>query len=285
MSSLGKILAFINLVLAGLFLGWAIRALNENSDWKVTHDKVKAQLESTVDGLKKDLASANAQKGQLETDKNTLRTAKDTAEADLNRSKEDLAEAKANLNKWSSDLNDLSKTHQSVVDQNNKLQSEKDKAITARNEAEKAKMDAEAKQMAAEKDLGDAKQDIAKKEGSIADLEKEVTSMSKKNKELAADIEQLQAATGASLAMIRNQPKIEGKVLNVAMDGKTCLLSINKGTTDGVQRGFTFDLYDGSKYKGRARVEYVHDGSCSAIMEIPAGGEKPGIGDNATTLL
>lgn len=285
MSSLGKILAFVNLVLAGLFLGWAIRALNENSDWKSKHTTDTARLEGTVDGLKKELASANSQKGQLETEKNTLRTAKDAAEAELNHAKTDLDETRANLAKWSADFNELSKTQQSIVDQNNKLQTEKDKAITASNEAEKARMDAEAKQMAAEKELGDAKQDIAKKEGSIADLEKEVTSMSKKNKELAADIEQLQAATGASLAMIRNQPKIEGKVLAVAMDGKAGLISINKGKTDGVMRGFTFDIYDGTKYKGRARVEYVHDSSCSAIMEIKAGGEKPSIGDNATTLL
>lgn len=285
MSSLAKILAFVNVVLAGLFVGWAVRALNENSDWKQKHDSVRTTLEAEKDGLKRDLTAANAAKSQLENEKSTLRTDLQAATAGQKRAEEDAAEAKRNLQAWAADLNKLSATHQSTVDENNKLQGEKDRAIQARVEAEKAKSDAEAKQMAAEKALGDAQQDIIKKEGMIADLEKEVTAMSKKNKELATDIEQLQAATGASLAMIRNQPKIDGKVLAVSMDGKTGLISINKGKTDGVQRGFTFDIYDGAKYKGRARVEYVHDASCSAIMEIKAGAEKPGVGDNATTLL
>lgn len=285
MSSLGKILAFVNLLLAGLFCGWAVHALNENSDWKQKHDSVKTQLESSVDGLKKELATANSQKGQLETEKNALNTEKQGLDAELRRTKDELKEKNDNLAKWSSDFNKLSATHQSVVDANAKLQSDKDKAVQAMNEAQAAKMAAESKQMEAEKQLGDAQTDIAKKEAMIADLEKDKSSLGKEKKKVETDLAALQAYTGATLEQVMSLPKIDGKVLAVSMDVKPGLISINKGKADGVTRGFTFQLYEGNKFKGTARVEFVHDSMCSAILLNVVEGATIRQGDSASTQL
>ncbi|MBK7875715.1 MAG: hypothetical protein IPJ77_08185 [Planctomycetes bacterium] len=285
MSSLGKILAFVNVILAGLFLGWAVRALNENSDWKVKHDSVKTQLEGERDGLKKDLAASNAQKAQLETEKNTLRTEKEGLDAELRRTKDELTEKSQNLAKWSADLNQLSATHNAVVADKEKLQAEKDKAVTAKNEAEAAKMAAEAKQMDAEKRLGDAQTDISQKEAMIADLEKGMTGLGKEKKKVETDLAALQAYTGATLEQVMSLPKIDGKVLAVSMDVKPGLISINKGKADDVKRGFTFQLYEGNKFKGTARVEFVHDTMCSAILLNVVEGAVIRQGDNASTQL
>ena len=57
MSSIGKIFVFVNLVLAGLFVGWAAKALNENSDWKAKHDTVRTDLTAKLDAANKDLGS------------------------------------------------------------------------------------------------------------------------------------------------------------------------------------------------------------------------------------
>ena len=285
MRSRGTFLACVNLVLVGRFLGWAVRALNENSDWKVKHDGVKTQLEGERDGLKKELTTANAQKGQLETEKNALRTEKEGLDAELRRTKDELKEKNDNLAKWSSDFNKLSATHQSVVDANGKLQSDKDKAVQAKNEAEQAKMAAEAKQMDAEKKLGDAQTDISKKEAMIADLEKGMTTLGKDKKKVETDLASLQAYTGATLEQVMSLPKIDGKVLAVSMDVKPGLISINKGNDAQVKRGFTFQIFEGNKFKGTARVEFVHDTMCSAILLNVVEGAVIRQGDSASTQL
>ena len=48
---------------------------------------------------------------------------------------------------------------------------------------------------------------------------------------------------------------------------------------------FTFQLYEGNKFKGTARVEFVHDTMCSAILLNVVEGAVIRQGDNASTQL
>jgi hypothetical protein len=285
MSSLGKILAFVNVVLAGLFLGWAARALNENSDWKVKHDQVTARLEGERDTLKKDLAASNAAKSDLEGRYGSLRAERDSLQADKDRLAGENAQLGDRLGKWESELNKLTATYQAVVDAREKLQVEKDKAVQAQHEAEAAKLAAEAAQMAAEKSLNEATTTISERDAAIASLEKDKTTLGKEKKKVETDLASLQAYTGASLESIMSLPQIDGRVLAVAMDVKPGLISINKGKAEGVQRGFTFQIFDGNKFKGTARVEFVHDTMCSAILTNVVDGVTIKQGDQASTRL
>ena len=61
------------------------------------------------------------------------------------------------------------------------------------------------------------------------------------------------------------------------------LVSINKGSNDGVLRGFVFDIYNGAQYKGRVRVETVQGDMCTAVILKTYEGRSIEQGDNAAT--
>ena len=80
-------------------------------------------------------------------------------------------------------------------------------------------------------------------------------------------------------------PDIKGAVLDISTAVQPGLIAINKGTADGVKRGFTFEIYDGKVYKGQARVEFVHETMCSAILTRSVAGQSIRQGDGAATRL
>jgi multidrug efflux pump subunit AcrA (membrane-fusion protein) len=214
-----------------------------------------------------------------------VRGEKDDALANLERTKSTLDDTQKKLNDWAKDLNLLSSTHQLAIETNTKLQADKDKAVQAQHDAEKARTEAESKQAMAQQELASLQTTLEGANTKIADLEKEVTSTSKSKKQVETQLASLQQYTGATLDGIKPMPPIEGLVLAVDMDVKPGLISINRGKDSNVERGFTFDIYAGKKYKGRARVEFVHATSCAAIMVYPVPGETISQGDIATTKL
>lgn len=285
MSSIGKILTFVNVVLAGLFLGWAMKAINENTTWKDTHDKVKTELEAKIRVADEKLTKLSTEKSTADTQLNSLRTEVEAKSTELARTKSDLEETNKKLADWAADLNKVSASVQTMESDRAKLQTEKDKAVQAQRDAEKARDEASSKQLAAEKELGDEKAKNEANASRIADLEKDVNSLTKAKSKVETELASLVTLTGANISSIKAMPKIDARVTAVAMDVEPGLISINKGSADKVERGFTFEIYDGSTYKGQARVEFVHEHSCAALMLTPVKGAIPRQGDSASTSL
>ena len=76
---------------------------------------------------------------------------------------------------------------------------------------------------------------------------------------------------------------INGAVLQVVDSIEPGLVSINRGTDDGVERGFTFEIYSGNQYKGQVRVESVQKNICTAIVLRTHSGAAISAGDAAAT--
>lgn len=285
MSSIGKILTFVNVVLAGLFLGWAMKAINENTTWKDTHDKLKADTDKALAAIRTDLTAASTGRTTAEERARSLQTELEAKSTELSRTKSDLEETNKKLADWAADLNKVSASVQTMESDRAKLQTEKDKAVQAQRDAEKARDEASSKQLMAEKELGDEKAKNDEAKSRIADLEKDVNALTKAKSKIETELASLVTLTGANLSSIKAMPKIDGRVTAVAMDVEPGLISINKGSADKVERGFTFEIYDGSTYKGQARVEFVHEHSCAALMLTPVKGAVPRQGDSAATSL
>lgn len=283
MSSIGKIFIVVNLVLSALFVGWAAFALNENSDWKAKYDTETARISAEKKKVDEELSKVRAEKATADGTISSLRTESEAAKADLERTKKDLKDKSDEIAAWAADLNKLAATHQTAVDSNTKLQAEKDKAVQAQHDAEKARDAALAAQATAEKELGDAKAEGTMKDSKIAELEKSGKQLADAKKKVETDLASLQSYTGATLETVMAMPKIDGRVLGVSMEVSPGLISINKGKADGVTRGFTFEIYDGTRYKGKARVEFVHDNMCSAILINSVPGQTVRQGDSAST--
>jgi hypothetical protein len=70
------------------------------------------------------------------------------------------------------------------------------------------------------------------------------------------------------------------------MSSKPGLVALNVGSKAGVKRGYVFEIYSGSTYKGQVRVDVVHDDVSSAVIVVPPpNGGQITAGDRAATRL
>lgn len=118
----------------------------------------------------------------------------------------------------------------------------------------------------------------------IAELERENAEMRGMIKELNMKVRELCLRLYGSFfgtEVVPSQPRIDGHVLDVNRDQK--LVVLDKGRRDGVELGYVFDVYLGSKYKGQVRITDVQEATCSGVILSQANPFAGG--DSATTQL
>ena len=285
MSPIAKLFIVLNVVLAGVFLGFAAKALNTESSFKAQYDKEASEHKATKDALGADKAKLLADKAEVEKARDAMQGERDAARAEVDRLKSEVADKDRSNNEMRGSVDKIAKSIDDVMAKSTALQDRSDKAVQAQHDAEKARDEAVTARAAAEAKAGDLETKLHTAEGNIADLEKTSTGYKKDVDRLNTNLASLQAATNVTLDQIVSMPQIEGRVLDVATSIEPGLVAINKGDADGVKRGFTFEIYEGKTYKGQARVEYVHPNSCSALLIRPVPGQKVKAGDSAATRL
>jgi myosin heavy subunit len=285
MSSLGKIFIVLNLVLAGAFFGWAYNAYNTNAEFKAKYEQETSAHAASKKALEADVDKLKAEGRDLTTAKNRLQEERDEARRMAERNKADYdGEAQKNSQLRVS-VDKIAATLGEMEAGKSKLQGERDKAIAAQRDAEDKARSATEAQMAAEKDAADKNAALEAANSSISDMEKAARTASQDISRLEAQLATLVANTGARVSDFASMQDIKGAVLDVTTSIEPGLVSINKGATDGVKRGYTFEIYDGKVYKGQARVEFVHDTMCSAILIRTVPGQSIRQGDGAATRL
>jgi membrane-associated HD superfamily phosphohydrolase len=285
MSSIAKILIAVNLILAAAFVGWASNAVSTNNNWKkqfeaekTAHDKAKADLGTEKSKLAADLNQANDKAGRLQQDLDTANNEVSRLKNENNANSERMANLEASLQKFSNTLEGIQGDAKKANEDRLKALSEKNDAENKAKDAAMAQAAAEGKAAEFEGKFNDATNEIAAKERELATAEK---SLNKTKTELDTVVQ----ATGFKLDSVKAMPLIEGKILAIEMGTQPGLVSINRGSADGVERGFTFEIYDGSSYKGQARVEYVYPNMCSAVLVRKVANETIRQGDGAATRL
>jgi hypothetical protein len=285
MSPIAKLFTVLNVVLAGVFLGFAARALNTESSFKTRYDaevKLHEELKSATSTEKSKLL---ADKAEIEKARDAMLGERDASRAEVERLKNQVADQERTNGEMRGSVDKIAKSIDDVMAKSNALSDARDKAVQAQRDAEKARDEAVAARAAAEGKAGELETKLHSTEGSVADLEKTTPSQKKEIETLNTELASLVAATGVKASDFVSMPQIEGRILDVATNIEPGLVAINKGEADGVKRGFTFEIYDGKTYKGQARVEYVHPNSCSALMIRPVAGQKIKQGDAAATRL
>lgn len=285
MSPIAKLFTVINVVLAGVFLGWAANALSTASDFKTQLAAEKSAHEKTKADMGTEKSSLIAAKQELEKTRDTIRGERDQATAEIERLKGQVADEERKNNEMRGDVAKIANSIDNLTAQNKQLAEARDKAMQSQRDAEKARDDAVAAQKAAESNKGDLETQLHTAQNTIADLEKGSTGLKKDLDSANTQLASLVAATGVSAGEISSMPQIEGRVLDISMNVEPGLVAINKGSDDGVKRGFTFEVYDGRTYKGQVRVEYVHPNVSSALIVRAVPGQKIRQGDAASTRL
>lgn len=281
MSPIGRIFLVLNLILSAVFLGWASNSLAQTEDFKVQLAEAnkmsaaeKVQLEGEIEDLKTRLRAK-------EQEASDHREQRDRAQDTVNSLETQLAAAKGEKEKLLGDVTAIQATlgdYQSTID---RLSSEKDQASQRREEAEAAQRDAIAAQEAAEtaeRDAIAAQQELDRR---LADLEVARTELQATVQKLETHLAVIQERTDVSIADILAPAKVDGAVL--AVDASTGLVMLNVGSEDGVKRGYSFDVWSGSQYKGQVQVMNVQPGMCSALIKSPVEGATIRQGDLAST--
>ncbi|MFN0206736.1 MAG: hypothetical protein ACKVS6_10550 [Planctomycetota bacterium] len=256
MSTLGKVLVFINLVLAVAFLVCAIQVLNQQETFrqkyeaevtarKTDNDKNTGEiskLTASVDDRRNTVAARDAQISSLQNDRDQFKSRAEAAEAFKNTVSEKMTKVEADLENFRKNNEELQKTV------NEKL-AEADKARNDRDAAKKGQEDAENK-------LAQAEEANKQLTGQTNQLMAQVKDQGEKIAMLNNAMEAYASRTGIPREEVyAAAPSIAGNVVNVAMDAK--LIQLNVGTDANVKKGFGFTIYRGSEYKGEVIIEDV----------------------------
>jgi hypothetical protein len=285
MSTIAKIFTVLNVILAAAFLGWAANAVQLNNKYLEDLTVERKSHEDTKKLLGEEKSSLAAKWKEADEARVRLQTQLEESKAENSRVDNDNKSNASKLETMEADYKKIAGTLEGLQADSKAAHEAQLKAQAAQHDAESKAKDAAAAQLAAETkasglegELIAAKEEIANKEKSLATAEKERESV---KTQLATVV----AATNYDLKGVQAMPLIEGKILAVEMGVEPGLVSINRGKTAGVQRGYTFEVYEGATYKGQARVEYVYDDMCSAVLVRKVKGETIRQGDGAATRL
>ncbi len=285
MSTIGKILLALNLVLAGAFLGWAANSLNKTEELKKAKDAEIAKLSKQSTELQSQLDSA-------QSSTNTERSAKDAAlaesrqyKSDAERLQSDLDAAKRANEGLRADIAKISESVTGMGNQLEKIDREKTAALEAKAEAESARGAAERKAEAAEAAQRDAEEAKTVADMNIAGLEKALAQSKKETAAVQTKYDTLKGITGVAEGDVTAMPLIQAQVVKVDYSIKPGLVALNVGKIAGVTRGHTFEIYSGTTYKGQVKVETVTDDTCAALVVLAKDGATMNAGDSASTRL
>jgi predicted RNase H-like nuclease (RuvC/YqgF family) len=285
MSSIGKIFTIVNLLLAGLFLGWAIAALNTANQWKADHAKVKAEMTAMQTSKDAKIAELDT-KFATEHDAFTRAAAdRDASKAEAESLKTEIASVRREKEAQASTLQSLDANVKSYNEKLASLEASKDRAQAEAKEALTKLADVRETLQTRELELGAKNDALAKATADGEEMSAKLVAATKqadKNKTL---LQQVVAMTGISLADITAQPQIDAAVLAVKADVQPGLVMLNVGKDKQVSAGMTFHVYSGSTYKGSVRVENVQQTMCSAVVTTAVSGTSMSQGDNASTRL
>lgn len=285
MSPIGRIFSVINLVLAALFLGWASVNLATSQEYKAKFEaeqtakgELETRLNAELQGVRTELTTAREALSQTNDELSDAKSEAERVNRELTVAKTENTQFGANLGKLAQEQESLQGQLQTQTGLATQAQTDKAEADSARDAA----LDA---QQAAETALATAQAEIAALQNTQSDLEKQLNTSGEMIASLEVQLEQLQVLTGASLSDIIPQKKINGTVVQALYDVPPGLVAINRGSNDGVMRGYTFEISNGTQYKGQVRVENVREDMCTCIILRTQPGQVIGQGDRADTVL
>lgn len=283
MSSIGKIFIVVNLVLSLVFLGAASALISKGSDLKKQLDEktagmskaeaevkeIDAKHKATINDQQKTMDALRAEKNRFQTDAESLRVAYD-------QEKQVNAQLRGDVDGIKADLGNYATNNKMLHEQITAIQAEKDKIRDAKDAAVSA-------QEKAETEAKDAAAAMRKAQGELADIKDGAEKAMRERDEVVAKLKRMQSMTGMGADMLQGQPQIETSVQEVSDD--LGMVMLNAGKNQGVQIGYSFDLYSGSTYLGKAVVDNVQETYSSAKVTIRVPGASISKGAKATTKL
>ncbi|MFT7463703.1 MAG: putative RNA-binding protein with TRAM domain [Pseudohongiellaceae bacterium] len=265
MSSVGKIFVVVNLVLSLLVVG-SLGALlqaskataEENVNLQNQIVEVQADFEQQLSARDAELRSVEHEKQRLVEENQDLDVRASNAENAADKQEANNRELDNNLSKLTSSYSllqgDLSARDQASRDlqgRNDDLTAQSQSALDDARQAEQARRDA-----------------VDRANG----LSKQITMLEDENAEALARayeaemLVEVAVEGGFNPSLIMGMPLIHAEVADV--DSEYGFVILNKGANDGVELGYTFEVYNTENgYLGQVKVDQVHPNYATATIE------------------
>lgn len=284
MSTIGKFFVVLNLVLAGLFVGSSASLIGSADSYRTqleTEQGLKADLKAKMDEEVGRLTSMNNQAqsevARLQGDNSSLTAEKTALTESLESERQQNGDLRESLQTIEGKLGDLEGTNRDQANQLDGLRRQYETVRQERDDALSAREQALAAANAAEDSSNMAN-------GRASDLELQLARALDRAEMAEAQLGTVVALYDVDLASISAQPQMEGSVLSVDYVDGTAYVVINLGSNDKVQRGYSYDVYNGSTYKGRIQVQTVNESKSAATVSL-AGVAQIASGDRIVTRL
>jgi len=268
MSTIGKFFIVLNLALAGLFVGSAASLINNSDSYRIQFEEKVSEMDIMKDAKDEEIETAKAtakssteerqrlysENSQLEADfKNVVDVNKrENARNDRIEGQLQSIEGKLNdLNQTNGDLNSelagLRRQFESVRTERDSALDVRDAAVsTAKNAVEEANMAT----------------------GEASDLRIKLARETERADQTGAQLATAVSLYSIDVTTIGAQPAMEGTVTSVSEAGGTTYVVIDLGKNDSVQPGYTYDVFNGSVYKGRISVLTVNESKSAATVAM-----------------
>jgi len=265
MSSVGKIFVVVNLVLSLLVvgsLGALLQASKATAEENVALEKqltdTQAEHDQELSDRTAELRSVEQEKQLLENSNQDLivtaknaESAKQKQEADNQDLRGDLSKLTSNYSLLQGDLSARDQANRDLQGRNDTLTRQAQDALSDARDAEQARRDA------VDRSTAHSRQ--------IATLEDEKAEALARAHEAEMLVEVAQDS-GFNPSLILGMPTINAEVADV--DNEFNFVILNKGSEDGVELGYTFEIYNTEDgYLGQVKVDQVHPNYATAKIQ------------------
>jgi predicted nucleic acid-binding Zn-ribbon protein len=280
MSNVAKFLIVMNLILAGVFVGFAASYLGQKDYVQENYRTEVAGLKGQVEAARTELDKVNAKNRELGANNTELKASVAALEAakallttenqTINANMTQLSESHGHAVKALELQNDTIRAYESNI---KALQEERTKLVESRNAEHEARTKAEAVQAQLQRQLDDETSAHKAAEGALGDANAKIQTLQAEIEGWKAKFPNVDAPTA--------QPAVApGKVL--AVDNEMGLVVTSLGEEDGVRVGHEFIVSRGSKYVATITITDVQAKKSTGM--VVAGMKTGPISNNDTVM-
>lgn len=282
MSPIGRVFIVLNLILAGVFVGFAGTYLQRQHHWKTAHEELAEQKRKTdadnaarISELEQENRVFNAGKTQLETQLQNRENELSNALDDNKRLQEKNASLDADIKALRSIAEANDQTLARIVTDTQAAHKDARDAIAARDDAIRLKDAAESENRTLKNTIADLNGTVEQRDMSIASLTKEKSELG-----LLVDV-----AKAKGFLERMAVPPLAGNVVQVS--GNLCTVQITDNPTNAeIKPGYMLAIYDEQAgYKAEARVTDVDAERNAAFCQFEIRKGDVAVGDRASTHL
>jgi myosin heavy subunit len=268
MSTIGKFFIVLNLALAGLFVGSAASLINKSDSYRVQLEAKASEMEVMKEEKNAKISEMTSNLRQSQEERNNLNHQNGQLGANLDaeeqrgltqKQKNDNLEGQ--LQSIEGKLSDLNQTNGDLNSELSVLRRQFESVRTERDSALDASDAAASTAKSAVEEANFAT-------GEASDLRLELARETERANQTAAQLATAVSLYSIDVTTIGAQPAMEGTVTSVSEAGGATYVVIDLGRNASVRPGYTYDVFNGSVYKGRISVLTVNESKSAATVAM-----------------